>query len=54
MAILALSGLLLGSLWVIRPFLGPGIWSVTIVVATWPLFRRLQARLGGRRSWPSQ
>ncbi|HUM13185.1 MAG TPA: AI-2E family transporter YdiK [Myxococcaceae bacterium] len=50
MAILAISGLLLGTLWVVRPFLGPGIWSVTIVVATWPLFRRLQARLGGRRA----
>ncbi len=50
MLILAISGLLLGSLWVVQPFLGPGIWSVTIVVATWPLFRRLQARLGGRRS----
>ena len=49
MAILALTGLLLGSLWVVRPFLGPGIWSVTIVVATWPLLGRLQARLGGRR-----
>ena len=49
MGILAISGLLLGSLWVVRPFIGPGIWAVTIVVATWPLFRRLQARLGGRR-----
>jgi len=49
MAILAISGLLLGSLWVVRPFVGPGIWAVTIVVATWPLFRRLQAWLGGRR-----
>jgi predicted PurR-regulated permease PerM len=49
MLVLAIGGLLLGSLWVVRPFLGPGIWAVTIVVATWPLFRRLQARLGGRR-----
>jgi len=49
MAIIAISGLLLGSLWVLRPFIGPGIWAITIVVATWPLFRRLQARLGGRR-----
>lgn len=49
LSILALSGLLLGSLWVIRPFLGPAIWAVTIVVATWPLFRKLEARLGGRR-----
>jgi len=49
MGILAISGLMLGSLWVVRPFIGPGIWAVTIVVATWPLFRRLQTRLGGRR-----
>jgi predicted PurR-regulated permease PerM len=49
MIILALGGLLLGSLWVVRPFLGPGIWAVTIVVATWPLFQRLQKRLWGRR-----
>ncbi len=49
MIILALGGLLFGSLWVVRPFLAPGIWAVTIVVATWPLFRRLQRRLWGRR-----
>ncbi len=49
MSIVFLAGLLLGSLWVVRPFLGPGIWAVTIVVATWPLLRRLQARLGRRR-----
>jgi predicted PurR-regulated permease PerM len=48
-SILFLAGLFLGSLWVVRPFLGPGIWAVTIVVATWPLLRKLQARLGGRR-----
>jgi predicted PurR-regulated permease PerM len=49
MSILAISGLLLGSLWVLRPFLGPGIWAVTIVVATWPLLITLQSALGGRR-----
>jgi len=49
MLVLAVGGLLVGSLWVIRPFLGPGIWAVTIVVATWPILRRIQARLGGRR-----
>jgi predicted PurR-regulated permease PerM len=46
MSILFLAGLLLGSLWVVRPFIGPGIWAVTIVVATWPVLRKLQARLG--------
>src|SRR5215469_10330772 len=49
MGVLAIAGLLLGSLWVVRPFVGPGIWAVTIVVATWPLLRKLQARFGGRR-----
>ena len=50
MSILAIGGLLLGSLWVVQPFLGPGIWAVTIVVATWPLLRKLQAALGGSRA----
>jgi predicted PurR-regulated permease PerM len=49
MVIVAIAGLLLGSLWVISPFVGPGIWSVMLVVATWPLFRRLEKRLGNRR-----
>jgi predicted PurR-regulated permease PerM len=41
--------LLGGSLWVLRPFIGPGIWATMIVVTTWPLMRRLQAALWGRR-----
>jgi len=49
MSVLAVSMLLLGSLWVVKPFLGPGIWAVTIVVATWPLLTRLEAAFGGRR-----
>jgi len=45
-------GLLIGaSLWVLRPFLGPGIWATMVVVATWPLMRRVQGLLGGRRLW---
>ncbi len=44
-------GLLIGaSLWVLRPFLGPGIWATMVVVATWPLMRRMQAALGGHRA----
>ena len=44
-------GLLIGAtLWVLRPFLGPGIWATMVVVATWPLMRRVQALLGGRRA----
>jgi predicted PurR-regulated permease PerM len=50
MSILAIGGLLLGTLWVVQPFIGPGIWAVTIVVATWPLLLRLQAGFGGSRA----
>ena len=40
--------LIAGSVWVMRPFLMPLIWAAVIVVATWPAFERLEARLGGR------
>ena len=44
-------GLLLGvSLWILRPFLGPTIWATMVVVATWPLMRRVEQRLWGRRA----
>lgn len=44
-------GVLIGaSLWILKPFLGAGIWAVTIVTATWPLMTSIQGRLGGRRS----
>ncbi|MHC1727582.1 MAG: AI-2E family transporter YdiK [Syntrophobacteraceae bacterium] len=44
-------GTLLGtSLWILKPFLGAAIWSVTIVTATWPLMISIQGRLWGRRS----
>ncbi len=41
--------LLAGTLWVVRPFIGPTIWATMVVVATWPLMLRVQDRLGGRR-----
>jgi predicted PurR-regulated permease PerM len=48
-AVLFLAVLIGGSLWVMRPFLGPAIWAVTVVVATWGLMRRVQRVLWGRR-----
>ena len=46
-AVCLVIGALLGTtLWVLRPFIGPGIWAAMVVVATWPGMRRLQARLG--------
>ena len=44
-------GLLLGtSLWILRPFLAPMIWATMVAVATWPLMRRLEKLLWGRRA----
>jgi predicted PurR-regulated permease PerM len=37
------------SLWVLRPFLAAAVWATMIVVATWPLLKSLEQRLGGRR-----
>lgn len=49
LGVLFIGGLILAAFWVLRPFIGPAIWATTIVVATWPLMRRLQARLWQRR-----
>ena len=39
-----------GSLWVLRPFLGPTVWATMVVVASWPMMRRVQELLWGRRA----
>ena len=49
LGVLFIAGLILAAFWVLRPFIGPAIWSGAIVVATWPVMRRLQAAFGGRR-----
>ena len=35
--------------WVLRPFLMSAVWATVVSVAAWPLLRRLDAALGGRR-----
>ena len=49
LGVLCIAGLILAAFWVLRPFIGPAIWAAMIVVATWPLMRRLQARLWNSR-----
>ena len=49
LGVLFLGGLILAAFWVLRPFIGAGIWATTIVVATWPLMLRLQSGLWNRR-----
>lgn len=50
LAVMAVLLLIAASLWILQPFLGALVWATMIVVATWPLLLRLQARFGGRRS----
>lgn len=40
---------MVGSLYVLQPFLPGLIWATTIVVATWPVLLVVQQRCGGRR-----
>jgi predicted PurR-regulated permease PerM len=48
-AILIIGGLIAASVWILRPFLAATIWSTMIVVTTWPILRKLQSRLWGKR-----
>ena len=49
LAVLAILGLIAVSFLVVQPFLAATVWAATLVVATWPLMKRLQSALGGRR-----
>lgn len=49
LTVLVIGGLLAGSFWVLRPFLGALLWATLLVVATWPLMRQLQTRLWNHR-----
>jgi len=47
--VLVIAALVMASLWFLSPFLPAIVWATMIVVATWPLFLGLEARLWGRR-----
>lgn len=48
LGVLIIVALIATTLWILRPFLGAIVWASLIVVATWPIMRRLQAWLGTR------
>ena len=50
LAVLCLAALIGGTLWVMKPFLGPTIWATMVVVATWRPMLRVQAVLRGSRT----
>ena len=49
LSVLFIGILIASSFWILRPFLISIIWALLIVVATWPVLLKLQARLSGRR-----
>lgn len=49
LTVAALVALIAASLWILKPFLGATVWATMVVVATWPLMRRVEAAAGGRR-----
>jgi predicted PurR-regulated permease PerM len=48
-SVIAMVALVAACGWVLAPFLGPMVWATMVVVATWPVMLRVQARLWGRR-----
>lgn len=50
LAVLAIGMLIAASFWIVRPFLPSVIWATMIVVASWPLMLRIEARLWGSRT----
>jgi predicted PurR-regulated permease PerM len=49
LAVLFILILIAASFWVMRPFLSALLWAAMIVIASWPFFLKLQARLWGKR-----
>src|SRR6202008_1194359 len=50
LGVLFIAALIGASLWILRPFLPAVIWAATLVIATWPLMRRVQDALWGSRA----
>src|SRR3954466_6202927 len=50
LAVLFIGALIAASVWILYPFLPAVIWAATLVIATWPLMRRVQSRLWNSRA----
>ena len=51
LSVLSIGVLILSSFWVLRPFLFSIIWAGLIVIATWPLLEKLEARFARKRGF---
>ncbi|HVG05046.1 MAG TPA: AI-2E family transporter YdiK [Burkholderiaceae bacterium] len=49
LGVLCIGLLIVAALWIVQPFVAAAIWATTIVVVTWPLMLRIQARLWNYR-----
>jgi len=49
LAVFFIVALMGSSIWILRPFLGAVVWAATIVVATWPFMRVIEAWLWDKR-----
>lgn len=49
LAVLFIGILIAASVWILRPFMTSIVWATIIVVATWPILRKLERRFSGRR-----
>src|SRR6516165_10239200 len=49
LAVLCIGALIVSSIWIMLPFLSACLWATTIVISTWPVLLRIQARFGNRR-----
>jgi predicted PurR-regulated permease PerM len=49
LGVLFIGALAVAAFWIVRPFLAAAIWAVMIVVVTWSLMLRIEARLWRRR-----
>jgi predicted PurR-regulated permease PerM len=49
LSVLFALALIASSFWILRPFILATIWATTIVIATWPIMLKVEARLGKRR-----
>src|SRR6201981_2485593 len=47
LGILFIVGLMVLCLVIVRPFAASAVWATTLVLATWPWMKRLQASCGG-------
>src|SRR5262245_26928416 len=47
--VLFITGLMLATFWVMKPFLPAMLWATTLVLATWPLMLWVERHAGNRR-----